>query len=101
MSPATTLDRLEGACAYCGIRRAVNRDHVIPKSLRKKRGVLPLHLLITEPSCFECNIRKGSRHLVPPSWEHLVDELNKVVGGAEWRVWRGDPAEPAFREVHR
>ena len=95
------LPPVSGVCAYCGTRRAVNRDHVVPKALRKNRGVLPMHLLITEPSCFECNIRKGQRHLVPPSWAHLVDELNEVVGGAPWRVWDGDVRSEAFTAVHR
>jgi hypothetical protein len=88
-------------CAYCRKARAVNRDHVIPKSLRKRLGEVPAHLLLTVPACFACNIRKGQRHLVPPSWAGLVDELNEVVGGAEWRVWDGDVRSEAFTAVHR
>ena len=86
------------ACAYCGKRRAVNKDHVVPKSVAK-RYVLPTDLRETVPSCFECNIRKGARKLVPPSWENRLTELNFWVPGA-WRVWDGDPMSPAFREVH-
>lgn len=85
-------------CAYCRKRRAVNQDHVVPKSVAK-RYELPMHLAKTVGSCFECNMRKGARKLVPPSWEKHLTELNFWVPGA-WRVWDGDPKSPAFREVH-
>ncbi len=93
------------SCAYCGAP-AIHMDHVVPKSLQRKYHQingrhLPLLLRGTEPSCGPCNWRKLNRHLVPPSWAFLVDELNERVGGAEWRVWRGGVDEPAFREVHR
>lgn len=91
-------------CSYCGVRRAVNADHVVPKSLQKKlrqRGVvLPTELKGTVPSCFECNMRKATRKLVPPSWEDRIPALVAAVPG-QWRVWRGDVRERAFSAVHR
>jgi hypothetical protein len=101
-------------CAYCGVRRAVNRDHVIPKALRKngaikRRGkairavfevrIIPEELARTVPCCFECNMRKGTRKLVPPSWAQHIPALKELIPG-KWRVWKGDPLDPAFREVH-
>ena len=96
-------------CSYCGTRRAVNKDHVIPRSIAKlqrptrkhpDRKPLPEHLLVTVPSCFECNIRKQSRRLIPASWADRVDLLNELIPGSPWRVWDGDTKSPAFREAH-
>lgn len=68
-------------------------DHVLPKSAYKRIRVrvedLPSWLFDTEPSCFADNIRKGSRLLAPPSWEHRLPILN-VLGIGTFRIWRGD-----------
>lgn len=90
-------------CAYCRERYAVNRDHVVPKSYRKHRPTdsIPTHLRETVPACFQCNLRKGTRRLVPPSWADRLDELNEVLPGVPWRVWDGNPKAPAFSEVWR
>lgn len=86
-------------CAYCGERRAVNRDHVVPRVLQKKyKDRLPAELRGTVPSCFECNIRKGTRKLVPPSWSKSIPALKEIIPG-KWRVWRGNPRETSFVEV--
>ncbi len=47
-----------GTCAYCGKRRKITRDHVIPKSLFDRP--LPKYMP-TVPSCNECNNDK-SKH---------------------------------------
>ena len=86
-------------CAYCNNRPAVNRDHVIPKATRKHGAAIPAELLLTVPACFECNMRKGTRKLVPPSWKDKIGALKEAIPG-QWRVWDGDPMSPAFREVH-
>ena len=100
-------------CAYCHKERAVNRDHVVPKSLRKthntnyrvssarreSRTPVPAELLRTVPSCFACNIRKGSRRLVPPSWAKHIARLDELFPGTPWRVWHGGLDEPAYREA--
>lgn len=105
---------IEGTCAYCGHKRAVNRDHVVPRSLRANymanvrvsrkrhqvRPLIPDEFMGLVPACFACNARKGSRRLVPRSWEHKIDALNDFFGGTPWRVWSGDTSEPAYREVH-
>ena len=88
-------------CAYCRSRPAINHDHVIPRAIAKKRaGLIPDELLITVPACFECNIRKGTRKLVPPSWAAKIPALKELIPG-QWRVWDGNPMSPAFTAVHR
>jgi len=97
-------------CAYCGLRRAVNLDHVVPKSTplwKYRRDLVEIppaiahgELTATVPACFDCNIRKGARRLVPPSWADKIDALNDYFGGTPWRVWDGNPQAAAFREVH-
>lgn len=74
-------------------------DHVVPRSLAR-RHTLPPHLAATEPACFECNIRKGTRKLVPPSWENSIPALKEAIPGP-WRVWHGTTSEPAYREAWR
>src|SRR3990167_7390991 len=86
---ANAPDVRSSVCAYCRIRRAVNRDHVVPKALSKthvfKYAYLPDRLKRTVPACFECKMRKASRRLVPPSWAGYVDALNDEFGGTPWR----------------
>jgi hypothetical protein len=99
------VSRIQGACAYCQKRRAVNRDHVVPRSLVKRlkgrplRSDIPEELLVTVPACLFCNTGKGTRRLVPPSWADRVALLNELIPGKPWRVWDGDTKSPAYREV--
>lgn len=90
-------------CAYCGERRAVHAEHVVPKSLRKTMGAryhsLPLELRLTVGACYQCNLLKGARKLVPPTWAHHVPQLKELIPGP-WRVWAGSTREAAYREVH-
>jgi 5-methylcytosine-specific restriction endonuclease McrA len=96
-----------GPCAYCQAARAVNWDHVVPRSLvrRYNRSApldapsIPAEWLVVVGACFACNIRKGSRRLVPPSWAKQVHALNRFFGGTPFRVWAGDTKEPAFAEA--
>ena len=96
-------------CAYCRERPAVNGDHVIPRALVRSYNrsapvdapSIPSKWLAVVPSCFSCNIRKGTRRLVPPSWSSQIKALDRFFGGTPFRVWDGDPMSPAFREVHR
>lgn len=100
--------RLSGPCAYCGARRAVNREHVIPRSLVRTYNryapidapSIPAEWLAVVGACFDCNTRKGNRRLVPPAWANRINQLNRFFPGTPWRVWDGDPLSPAFREVH-
>jgi hypothetical protein len=92
-------------CAYCG-DKAIHMDHVVPKSLQRKYHQqhgkkLPLDLAATVPSCGDCNWRKGTRRLVPPSWADKVDELNVLFFGSRFRVWAGDPQSEAFTGTYR
>ncbi len=43
-------------CAYCGVKRGLTKDHVIPKCLFKRP--LPSNM-ITVPACSECNNAKS------------------------------------------
>lgn len=82
-------------CAYCDDRRAVHQDHVLPKSaykrLRRRVEDLPEWLFDTVAACFDCNIGKGTRLLIPPSWADRLGELN-ALGIGIFRVWHGDAA---------
>ena|SRR3990167_2699666 len=99
MTPAPAAGTL---CAYCRERRAVTKDHVVPKSFRKTRPHrypnLPKELRGTVPCCFECNIRKSTRKLVPRSWTKYIPLLQEVFPGP-WRVWDGNPRSPEFKRV--
>ena len=87
-------------CAYCRERPAVTMDHVIPRSIAKKyKGLIPAALLLTVPACLTCNIRKGTRKLVPPSWANKIAQLREVIPG-HWRCWNGDPKAASFRVTY-
>ena len=86
-------------CSYCGVRRAVHLDHVVPKSYRRKAAIHPV-LAGTVPACFRCNSLKGTRRLIPASWADKLTLLSIEYPGTPWRVWDGDTMSPAFREVH-
>lgn len=86
-------------CAYCRKARAVNMDHVVPRSYRRKQAIPP-ELAGTVPACFACNNRKGTRRLVPGSWAPLIPLLESHYPGTPWRVWNGDTSDPSYREVH-
>ena len=89
-------------CAYCRRRLAVNRDPVIPKALLRrllKAGLdISAELLALEPACFECNVLKGTRKLVPPSWADKIPALKELLPGP-WRTWDGNPMSPAFTQT--
>ena len=90
-------------CAYCDTRRAVNSDHIVPKAERQRlerRYGGETSFSVTVPACFECNNLKSTRRLVPPSWANRLVELEALTNKT-WKVWNGDPNEPAFREVIR
>lgn len=86
---------IEGPCMYCRTKRAVHADHVIPKSLQKKYARMgkpfPADLCATVGSCMACNLLKATLRLVPPAWEHRLDEINALVGGTPFRMWDGNP----------
>lgn len=93
-------------CAYCASPASFgfNKDHVIPKSLQRKcrqlGKPLPVELCGTVWACYPCNLRKGTRRLIPASWADKIDTLNDLIPGTPWRTWDGSTASPAFREVH-
>ena len=90
------------ACAYCGVRRAIHDDHVIPKAVLKryKHLTIPAELREVVGACGPCNWLKSTRKLVPPSWADRLPALRELIPG-DWRIWYGDVREPAFRSVHQ
>ena len=89
-------------CSYCG-SPAQCRDHVVPKSLWSKYSchwTVVGYVRETVPACNNCNLRKGTRALVPPSWASRLDALNEIIPTRAWRVWDGDPRSPAYTETH-
>lgn len=88
------LERDGYQCAYCG-KRAVQADHVIPRTVRARlarcESKLDPLLLGLVAACRDCNEGKGTRPLIPASWEDRLDELNALHIGV-FRVWRGDAA---------
>lgn len=88
-------------CEYCHERRAIHRDHVVPRSLlRRFHGNVPAHLLELAFSCGLCNWRKQARRLIPESWAPRLAELTALFPGTPWRVWDGNPKSPAYSAVH-
>lgn len=87
------------ACAYCGLP-AANADHVVPRSFKHRHGPIPPELRGTVAACFACNIRKGARALIPPSWESKLPALREAYPNTPWRIWHGDPKEAVFKRVH-
>jgi 5-methylcytosine-specific restriction endonuclease McrA len=57
------LARFRGMCAYCGIKKAAHKDHVIPIS-RGGRDSIGNIL----PACSPCNLTKGGRLIT--EWKH-------------------------------
>lgn len=99
---SSVLARDRYVCAYggkeCG--RAETADHVIPRSVGEKYE-LRIGYSVNAPRnlvacCQAHNYLKGTRLLIPPSWnEHQLDVLNDL-GIGIFRVWHGDVREPAF-----
>lgn len=85
-------------CAYCRRMPGATADHVVPRSYRR-RAELPKRLRGTVRACWECNLRKGNRRLLPSSWADRVDQLNDLLPGTPWRTWDGSTTSPAYREV--
>lgn len=89
-------------CEYCRVRPAGNADHVVPKARLATaikehtmgiRAIDPLKdapdwLRDTIPSCFQCNTKKATRLLAPPSWKSRIKRLNKI-GLGTFQVWDG------------
>ena len=80
-------------CVYCG-KPAVQQDHIFSKALRRR---FP-DFTDTVPACFKCNMLKGTRCLIPPSWAHRQAELEELTS-KRWQVWAGDPRELGAEKV--
>lgn len=94
------IQEASGICAYCGQPRATSLDHVIPKRDRRRVGLSDTDESWLVVACLTCNVRKGTRRLVPASWSDRIAELNDLTPGTPWRVWHGSTDEPAYRDVH-
>ena len=79
-------------CAYCGVRRAVQTDHLITRN--QARRSVNASRWRNDPkykvrSCMECNMAKGPRLRVPKSLAHLIDELEAITDG-KYATFSGD-----------
>ena len=81
-------------CAYCQSARAVHKDHVVPKRLRR---LFPEYNELTVPSCSTCNFRKFTHTFLPESHAHLKEELEEKTH-KKWRLYKGGSVEAVFKE---
>ena len=79
-------------CSYCRKRRAVHQDHIVSKSMRRR---YPGWGNVVVTACFDCNMRKGTRQLVPMDYE----PFDQLPGTRPWARWDGEPmgAEKVLR----
>ncbi len=75
-------------CSYCLEAPAIHSDHIFSKALRRRFPEWDM----TVPACFDCNILKGTRRLLPPSYAHRQQEIEGLTG-KRWKVWDGSRAE--------
>lgn len=81
------------ACAYCGVRRAVQVDHLITRNQARRRVAAASwreDARYKVRACRECNEAKGTRLRVPPSHERYIPELQEITGNT-YGVWDGTP----------
>lgn len=86
------LERDNYQCQYCG-KRAVQRDHVYPVRLKRRceRAGIDREALENQVACcMKCNVEKGNRCLVPPSWADRIPELEEAIGKV-FHVFDGEP----------
>lgn len=93
------MNEANGICAYCGQSGARSLDHVVPKADRRRAGISDTDEAYLVVACLTCNIRKGTRKLVPPSWANKIAQLREVIPG-HWRCWNGDPKAASFRVTY-
>lgn len=63
-------------CARCGVKKALTKDHFIPKSCRMRVNEEGNYVAI----CEECNKEKGSSIVLPSWYEKLAQEQqNKLL----------------------
>jgi hypothetical protein len=75
------------SCAYCCAERATQRDHVVPKAMRRRHHIDAKDERFHVPSCMPCNLRKSTLHLYPRGFDVSILPGNPKV----WRMWNGDP----------
>ncbi len=76
-------------CSYCG-KPAVHMDHIVSKGMRTQIAAdgslrYPGWDDVTVPACFACNMRKGTRRLVPMDYE----PFDQLPGTRPWMRWDG------------
>ena len=74
-------------CQYCGAF-ATTLDHIIPKADRRRMKVKSDDEAYLVAACLDCNVRKGTRRLVPPMWAGRIADLEDW-SGKRWKVWDG------------
>ncbi len=91
------LERDEYRCAYCS-GRATEIDHILSRAEGRRAGIERDNEAWIVSACHDCNGRKGTRRLLPPSWAHHHQALEEMTG-KKWQVWSGDPRELGAEKV--
>ena len=95
MSHTRTI--LGGPCSYCDKARSIHNEHIVSNADRRRYGIAKNDAKYHAAACGDCNWRKLDSRLVPPTHAYLVDELNELMTGTRWRVYRGGPVPMGVR----
>lgn len=85
------LARDHHVCAYCG-QRATMVDHILSRAESRRQQISRDDEDWCCSACLACNLRRGTRRLLPPSWAERQAELEERTG-KRWLVWDGDPSK--------
>ena len=74
-------------CAYCrGWAQTI--DHIFGKAEGRRQGIARDDEAWIVACCLDDNLRRLTRRLLPPSWEHRLHEIEEMTGKT-WFVWSG------------
>ena len=76
------------ACAYCTKRRAQQRDHVVPRAMRRHFNIAEDDARFHVPACRHCNEAKYTFAVYPAGFDTSILPGNPN----KWREWNGDIA---------
>src|SRR3990167_3823329 len=97
----TTREFLESlgwpACAYRRKVRAVQRDHVVPRDMRRHFAIAENDARFHVPACRTCNEAKYTFKVYPVGFDVSILPGNPKA----WREWRGDSRRIARSVVLR
>ena len=82
------LERDGYRCAYHG-GRATEIDHIFSRAEGQRQEIARDDEEWIVAACHDCNGRKGTRKLVPPSMAERIPDLNDMTPGRFWLAWDG------------